>query len=58
MFLLTNEHIPSDVKATYLTGQHNHIDSFVGIEDEKMYDIAVESKIISPTWNNVSYYYD
>ena len=58
MFLLTNDHIPSDVKVTYLTGQHNHIDSFVRIEDEKMYDIAVESKIISPTWNNVSYYYD
>ena len=58
MFLLTNEHIPSDVKIAYLTGQHNHIDGFVGIEDEKMYDIAVESKIISPTWDNVSYYYD
>ena len=58
MFLLTNEHIPSDVKVTYLTGQHNHIDSFEGIEDKEMYDIAVESKIISPTWENVSCYYD
>ena len=58
MFLLTNEHIPSDVKVTYLTGQHNHIDSFEGIEDTEMYDIAVESKIISPTWENVSCYYD
>ena len=58
MFLLTNEHIPSGVKVTYLTGQHNHIDSFEGIEDTEMYDIAVESKIISPTWENVSCYYD
>lgn len=58
MFLLTNEYIPSDVKVTYLTGQHNHIDGFVGIEDKKMYDIAVESKIILPTWENVSCYYD
>ena len=58
MFLLTNEHIPSDAKVTYLTGQHNLIDSFVGIEDKEMYDIAVESKIILPTWENVSCYYD
>ena len=58
MFLLTNDHISSDVKVIYLTGQHNHIDSFGGIEDKEMYDIAVESKIILPTWENVSYYYD
>lgn len=58
MFLLTNDHIPSDVKVIYLTGQHNHIDSFGGIEDKEMYDIAVESKIILPTWENVSCYYD
>lgn len=58
MFLLTNDHIPSDVKVTYLTGQHNHIDSFVGMEDKKMYDIAVESKVILPTWENISCYYD
>ncbi len=58
MFLLTNEHIPSDVKVIYLTGQHNHIASFLGIEDKEMYDIAVESKIILPTWENVSCYYD
>ena len=49
MFLLTNDHISSDVKVIYLTGQHNHIDSFGGIEDKEMYDIAVESKIILPT---------
>ena len=58
MFLLTNEYIASDVKVKYLTGQHNHIDSFAGIEDKEMYDIAVESKIILPTWENVSCYYD
>lgn len=58
MFLLTNEHIPSDVKVIYLTGQHNHIANFLGIEDKEMYDIAVESKIILPTWENVSCYYD
>lgn len=58
MFLLTNEYIASGVKVKYLTGQHNHIDSFGGIEDKEMYDIAVESKIILPTWENVSCYYD
>lgn len=58
LFLLTNEHIPSDTKVEYLTGQHNHIDSFEEIEDKGLYDIAVKAKIISPTWNNVSFYYD
>lgn len=57
MFLLTNEHIDSDIKVKYLTGQHNHIDSFAEIENTEMYDIAVISKIILPTWNNVSFYY-
>ena len=58
LFLLTNEHISSDTKVEYLTGQHNRIDGFEEIEDENLYGIAVKTKIISPTWNNVSFYYD
>lgn len=58
MFLLTNEHIASDVKVGYLTGQHNHIDSFSRIENKGMYDIAVKSRILLPTWDNVSFYYE
>ena len=58
MFLLTNKYIDSDAKVKYLTGQHNHIDSFSGIENTEMYDIAVKSRILSPTWENVSFYYE
>ncbi|GAA6254750.1 MULTISPECIES: YobI family P-loop NTPase [Bacteroides] len=57
IFLLTSEHIDSKVKVNYLTGQHNHIDSFTEIGNKEVYDIAVISKIILPTWNNVSFYY-
>lgn len=58
MFLLTNEQIESDIKIKYLTGQWNNIDSFARIENPEMYDIAVKSKILLPTWENVSFYYD
>lgn len=58
MFLLNNAGIDVEVKTTYLTGQHNHIDDFVRIDNEEMYDIAVKSRILLPTWNNVSFYYE
>lgn len=58
MFLLNNADIDADVKTTYLTGQHNHIDGFAEIENEEMYAIAVKSRILLPTWNNVSFYYE
>lgn len=58
MFLLNNADIDAEVKTTYLTGQHNHIDDFAGIVNEEMYAVAVKSKILLPTWNNVSFYYE
>lgn len=58
MFLLNNADIDAEVKTTYLTGQHNHIDDFSGIDNEEMYDIAVKSRVLSPTWKNVSFYYE
>lgn len=58
MFLLNNADIDADVKTTYLTGQHNHIDGFAEIANEEMYAIAVKSRILLPTWNNVSFYYE
>lgn len=57
MFLLTNEYITSDVKINYFTGQHNHIYSFAEIDNKEVYGVAVISKIILPTWENVSLYY-
>lgn len=58
MFILNNANIDAEVKTTYLTGQHNHIDDFAGIDNEEMYDIAVKSRVLSPTWKNVSFYYE
>lgn len=58
MFLLNNADIDAEIKTTYLTGQHNHIDDFAGIDNEEMYAIAVKSRILLPTWNNVSFYYE
>ncbi|MBG9215143.1 hypothetical protein [Bacteroides fragilis] len=58
LFLLNNADIDAEVKITYLTGQHNHIDDFAGIDNEEMYAVAVKSKILLPTWNNVSFYYE
>lgn len=58
MFILNNLDIDTEVKTTYLTGQHNHIDGFAGINNEEMYAVAVKSRILLPTWDNVSFYYE
>lgn len=58
LFLLNNVDIDAEVKTKYLTGQHNHIDDFAKIDNEEMYAVAVKSRILSPTWNNVSFYYE
>lgn len=58
LFLLNNADINLGVKTKYLTGQHNHIDDFAKIDNEEMYAVAVKSRILLPTWNNVSFYYE
>lgn len=58
LFLLNNADIDAEIKIKYLTGQHNHIDDFAKIDNEEMYAVAVKSRILLPTWNNVSFYYE
>lgn len=58
IFLLNNADIDASVKTKYLTGQHNHIDDYAIINNEEMYAVAVKSRILLPTWNNVSFYYE
>lgn len=58
IFLLNNTDIEASVKTKYLTGQHNHIDDFAIIDNEEMYAVAVKSRILLPTWNNVLFYYE
>ncbi len=50
--------IDKDTKIKYLTGQHNQIDNFDHITDDELYNIAIETKIIKPTWSNISTYYN
>lgn len=57
MLLLTNPAITPEIKEAYLTGQRNHIESLEEIEDTTLYNIAIKSQILSPTWENVSFYY-
>ena len=58
IFLFNNADIDASVKTKYLTGQHNHIDDYAIINNEEMYAVAVKSRILLPTWNNVSFYYE
>lgn len=58
LFLLNNADIDAEAKTKYFTGQHNHIDDFAKIDNEEMYAVAVKSRILLPTWNNVSFYYE
>ena len=57
LYILNSPSITEDSKNKYLSGQNYHIDGFVEILDENMYDVAIETRIILPTWENVSYYY-
>ena len=57
LYILNSPNITDDNKNKYLSGQNYHIDGFVEILDENMYDMAIETRIILPTWENVSYYY-
>lgn len=50
--------IPPEIKIAYLTGQENHIKNFTEIDNPTMYDIAIKSKVILPTWENVSFYFN
>lgn len=57
IYILNNPNISNDIKLKYLKGQQNHIDNFNKINDTTLYDIAIETLIIAPTWQNVSFYY-
>ncbi len=57
IYILNHPNISNDIKLNYLNGQQNHIDNFNKINDTTLYDIAIETLIIAPTWQNVSFYY-
>ena len=58
LYILNSADIELNDKKQYLSGAVNHIDDFSGITDPALYDIAIETKIVLPTWQNVLFYYD
>ena len=57
LYILNSADIELNDKKLYLSGAVNHIDDFSGITDVELYDVAVETKVISPTWQNILFYY-
>lgn len=55
IFILNSDAISEKQTIEYLTGQHC-VDSFKDI-NEDYWTIAIQAKVISPTWQNVSNYY-
>ena len=58
LYIINSADIESNDKKQYLSGAINHIDDFSGITDVELYDVAVETKVVSPTWQNISFYYN
>ena len=57
LYILNSANIDLADKKKYLLGSLNHIDNFSGITNVELYDVAVETKVISPTWQNILFYY-
>lgn len=56
LYILNSTNIDNNIKKQYLTGQHNAID-LNDINETTTYEIAVETKVVRPTWKNISLYY-
>lgn len=56
LYVLNSKDIPSEQKVSYLNGQQNTIADFTGV-DEEYWMIAIQSKIVAPTWENVDTYF-
>ena len=57
LFILNYENLKPEQKISYLNKQGNLIEDFSEINDE-YWDIAIKSKIIAPTWENVDSYFN
>ena len=57
LYILNSNDIETNVKKQYLTGAINRIRDFSRIADPALYDIAIEARIMLPTWNNISFYF-
>ena len=57
LYILNSNDIEANVKKQYLTGTINHVVDFSGIVSSALYDIAIETRIVLPTWDNTSLYF-
>ena len=57
LYILNSTDIEANVKKQYLTGTINHVVDFSGIVSSALYDIAIEARIMLPTWDNISFYF-
>lgn len=57
LFILNFENLEPEQKISYLNKQGNQIEDFSEINDE-YWDIAIKSKIVVPTWENVDSYFN
>ena len=57
IYILNNSNVEIERKIAYLENQKNQIGSFDEISNTEMYDVAVRTFLIEPTWSNVLKYY-
>ena len=57
IYILNNSNVEVERKIAYLENQKNQIGSFDEINDTEMYDVAIRTFLIEPTWSNVLKYY-
>lgn len=58
LYILNSTDIEANVKKQYLTGTINHVVDFSGIVSSALYDIAIETRIVLPTWDNTAFYFN
>ena len=56
LFILNSENLKPEQKISYLNKQENLIEDFSEVNDD-YWDVAIKSKIVAPTWENVDSYF-
>lgn len=57
LYILNYENLKPEQKILYLKGQENLLDDFTDINEE-LWEIAIKSLIITPSWKNVDSYFN
>ena len=57
LYILNHEDLKPEQKIPYLNGQVNLLDDFTNV-NEDCWNIAIKSRIITPTWENIDCYFN